>query len=167
MLMRILLLLILKTFLFSNTLEIGKPAPNFTLNDQDGNIHKLDDYKGEKLVIYFFPKAETPGWIKQACGFRDEFQNFEEFEISILGVSFDSKKALKNFKLKHNLPFNFLSDSNKEMGSDYGVNKYYFFPSRKTFLIDEKGILIHIFDDIDLYSHPKDVLSFFNKDLKE
>jgi peroxiredoxin Q/BCP len=84
-----------------------------------------------------------------------------------LGVSFDSQKALKNFKLKHNLPFNFLSDSNKEMGSDYGVNKYYFFPSRKTFLIDEKGILIHIFDDIDLYSHPKEVLSFFNKDLKE
>ena len=61
MLMRILLLLILKTFLFSNNLEIGKPAPNFTLNDQDGNIHKLDDYKGKKLVIYFFPKAETPG----------------------------------------------------------------------------------------------------------
>lgn len=167
MLMRILLLLFLKTFLFSNTPEIGKPAPNFILHDQDDQIHKLDDYKSKKLVIYFFPKAETPGWIKQACGFRDEFQNFEEFDISILGVSFDSQKVLKNFKLKHNLPFNFLSDSNKEMGSDYGVNKYYFFPSRKTFLIDEKGILIHIFDDIDLYSHPKDVLSFFNKDLKE
>jgi peroxiredoxin Q/BCP len=84
-----------------------------------------------------------------------------------LGISFDSKKILKKFKEKHNLPFNFLSDFNKEVGSVYGANKYYFFPSRMTFLIDEKGRVVHIFDEVDLYSHPKDILRFFNQAIKE
>ena len=88
-------------------------------------------------------------------------------KIEILGISFDSKKILKKFKEKHNLPFNFLSDFNKEVGSVYGANKYYFFPSRMTFLIDEKGRVVHIFDEVDLYSHPKDILRFFNQAIKE
>lgn len=148
-------------FLFGTSLRIGNPAPHFSLKDQDGKLHQLDDYKDKKLVIYFFPKAGTPGWIKQACGFRDEFQNFEDFKISILGISFDSKSDLKSFKEKYNLPFDLLSDTDKVMGSAYGVNKYFFFPSRKTFLINEKGILVHIFDEVNLHTHPIDILKVF------
>jgi len=148
-------------FLFGTSLRIGNPAPHFSLKDQDGKLHQLDDYKDKKLVIYFFPKAGTPGWIKQACGFRDEFQNFEDFKISILGISFDSKSDLKSFKEKYNLPFDLLSDTDKVMGSAYGVNRYFFFPSRKTFLINEKGILVHIFDEVNLHTHPIDILKVF------
>ena len=148
-------------FLFGTSLRIGNPAPHFSLKDQDGKLHQLDDYKDKKLVIYFFPKAGTPGWIKQACEFRDEFQNFEDFKISILGISFDSRSDLKSFKEKYSLPFNLLSDTDKVMGSAYGVNKYFFFPSRKTFLINEKGILVHIFDEVNLHTHPIDILKVF------
>ena len=148
-------------FLFGTSLQIGNPAPHFLLKDQDGKMHQLDDYKDKKLIIYFFPKADTPGWIKQACGFRDEFQNFEDLNISILGISFDSKSDLKSFKEKYSLPFDLLSDTDKVMGSAYRVNKYFFFPSRKTFLINEKGILVHIFDEVNLHTHPKDILKVF------
>ena len=162
-----LLILFFNSLLFSLPLKIGVSAPSFNLYDQDNKLHQLKDYRGKKLAIYFFPKAETPGWIKQACGFRDEFQNFNDVNIEILGISFDSKNRLKKFKEKHNLPFNFLSDSNKITGSAYGVNKYYFFPSRKTFLIDEEGVLVHIFDEVNLRTHPEDILKFFeNKEME-
>ena len=152
----------LNAFLFGAYLKVGSIAPEFELKDQDGVLHRLDDYKGRRLVIYFFPKAETPGWIKQACGFRDEFDRFQENNISILGVSYDSENALKSFKKKHELNFDLLSDSDKIMGNNYGVNKFYFFPSRKTFLIDERGRLVHVFDEVDLHTHPDDILKFFN-----
>ena len=87
---------------------------------------------------------------------------FKDLNISILGISYDSQDQLKSFKEKYNLPFDFLSDSEKLMGSDYGVNSFHFFPQRKTFLIDEKGILIHIFNNVDLNRHPKDILKIFN-----
>ena len=148
---------------FASTIEVGEKAPYFSLFDQDGNSHELDDYKGRRLVIYFFPKVHTPGWIKQACGFRDEFETFEEYNISILGVSFDSEVALKSFKNKYDLEFNLLSDLDKNMGNAYGVNRFYFFPSRKTFLINEQGILIHVFDSVNLHSHPLDILEFFKE----
>ena len=133
-------------FLFGTSLRLGNPAPHFSLKDQDGKLHQLDDYKDKKLVIYFFPKADTPGWIKQACG---------------LGISFDSKSDLKSFKEKYSLPFDLLSDTEKVMGSAYEVNQYFFFPSRKTFLINEKGILVHIFDEVNLHTHPIDILKVF------
>ena len=159
---KILTIIFLKFSLFGATLKIGQSAPDFSLIDQDGNLHQLHDYEGKNLVIYFFPKADTPGWIKQACGFRDEYKNFEKYNISILGVSYDNESALRSFRKKYALNFNLLSDSKKEMGNAYGVNKYYFFPSRKTFLIDKNGVLIHIFDDVNLHTHPEDILKFFN-----
>lgn len=165
--MRFLVISLINTFLFSTSLKIGELVPKFELYDQNNRIHKLEDYRGKKLVIYFFPKAETPGWIKQACGFRDEFQSFENSQIEILGISYDSKKVLKKFKEKYNLPFNFLSDINKKVGSAYGANKYYFFPSRMTFLIDEEGFLVYVFDDVNLYSHARDILKFFGQMIKE
>jgi len=159
---KILPIIILKFSLFGSTIKVGESAPDFSLVDQDGNLHQLDDYKGNNLVIYFFPKADTPGWIKQACGFRDEFKSFEKYDISILGVSYDGQSVLRSFKKKYDLNFNLLSDSKKEMGNAFGVNKYYFFPSRKTFLINKEGVLIHIFDDVNLHTHPEDILRFFN-----
>jgi len=159
---KILPIIIIKFSLFGATINVGESAPNFSLVDQDGNLHRLDDYKGNNLVIYFFPKADTPGWIRQACGFRDEYKNFEKYNISILGISYDDQSILRSFKKKYDLNFNLLSDSKKEMGKAFGVNKYYFFPSRKTFLINKEGVLIHIFDDVDLHTHPKDILRFFN-----
>lgn len=159
---RIISISFLNVLLFGANLEIGDAAPDFRLKNQDGVFRKLNDYRGSKLVIYFFPKAETPGWIKQACGFRDEFDNFQDHNISIVGVSFDSEEDLKSFKDKYLLNFDLLSDTDRVMGNAYAVNKWYFFPSRKTFLIDESGILIHIFDDVNLHSHSDDILKYFN-----
>ena len=149
--------------LFGSTPDLGKYAPNFSLLDQDGNRHSLKDYHGQKLVVYFFPRADTPGWIKQACGFRDESETYEKYNITVIGVSYDSQKALKAFKSKFNIPFNFLSDNKKEASSKYGVNRI-LFSSRKTFLINEDGILIHIIDNVNLHTHPKDILSIFQKE---
>ena len=146
--------------LFGSTPDLGKPAPDFLLSDQDGNIHSLKDYRGQRTVLYFFPRADTPGWIKQACGFRDESETFKNLNIAILGVSYDSPVALQAFKSKYNIPFHFLSDAKKKTGIKYGVNRI-LFPARKTFLIDENGILIHIIDHVNLNTHPRDVLSIF------
>jgi len=152
----------LNILLFGSNLRVGSTAPDFQLRNQDGILHRLDDYKGKKLVVYFFPKAETPGWIKQACGFRDKFDDFQDHNISILGVSFDSERTLRSFKEKYELNFDLLSDADRVMGEAYAVNKWFLFPSRKTFLIDEKGMLVHIFDEVNLHSHPDDILKFFD-----
>ena len=146
--------------LFGKMPEIGKPAPEFSLHDQNGNVHSLADYKDKKLVVYFFPKADTPGWTKQACGFRDESEKYEALKIEILGISYDPKKALIDFKEKYRIPYNFLSDKNRVVGKKYGVNNF-LFTSRKTFLIDEKGILVHIIEKVNLNTHPLDVLKAF------
>ena len=146
--------------LFGSKPDLGKPAPDFSLLDQDGNMHSLQDYSGQRLVLYFFPKADTPGWIKQACGFRDESETFEKYNIAILGVSYDLPGALRAFKSKFNIPFHFLSDAKKEIGKKYGVNRI-LFSARKTFLIDENGILIYIIDHVNLNTQPRDVLAIF------
>ena len=98
--------------------------------------------------------------MKEACGFRDESEKYKELGIAVLGISYDSIRSLKAFKEKFNIPFNFLSDSEKVVGKKYGVNKF-LFASRKTFIIDEQGILIHIFDEVNLNTHPTDVLNVF------
>lgn len=152
-----------KVSLFSSSLIIGENAPNFTLDDQDGNQHELKHYKGKKLVVYFFPKSFTPGWTKQACGLRDNYTKFKMNNISILGVSYDSGIQLKEFKEKYNLEFNLLSDSEKIMGELYDVNSFYFFPQRKTFLIDEDGKLVHIIDSVNIGSHADEILEIFKK----
>ena len=151
----------LKLSLFSSSITIGENAPEFSLKDQSGRVRQLSDYKGKKLVIYFFPKAFTPGWTKQACGLRDNYNSFETNDISILGVSYDSQNKLKNFKEEYNLSFNLLSDNKKVMGNLYDVNSFYFFPQRKTFLIDEKGVLVHIINSVNINKHAEDILKIF------
>ena len=151
----------LVSFSLAHSPEIGVQAPNFKLQDQDGKLHSLADYRGKKLVLYFFPRANTPPCKKQACGLRDKYDSFENSNISILGISFDPEKRLKGFKEKHNIDFNFLSDTKKETAKSYGVNKF-FFTSRKTFLIDENGILIKKINSVDVSTHAEEVLKMFN-----
>ena len=151
----------LKLSLFSSSLTIGETAPEFSLKDQSGIVRQLSDYKGKKLVIYFFPKAFTPGWTKQACGLRDNYDSFKINNISILGVSYDSKTKLRDFKEEYDLSFNLLSDNDKLMGNLYDVNSFYFFPQRKTFLIDEKGVLVQIINSVNINNHAEDILKIF------
>ncbi len=157
---RIILFIFFISCLAGSSLEIGVQAPNFSLRDQDGSLHSLSDYRGKKLVLYFFPRANTPPCKKQACGLRDKYDSFEKLNISILGISFDPEKRLKGFKEKHNIDFNFLSDTKKETATSYGVNKY-FFTSRKTFLIDENGILVKKINSVDVNTHADKILKLF------
>ena len=159
----ILVFLMFKMSLFGSSLKIGENAPNFILNDQDGKQHQLSDYKGKKLVIYFFPKVFTPGWTKQACGLRDNYTSFKTNNISILGVSYDSESKLSEYKKQYNLEFDLLSDSKKTMGELYDVNSFYFFPQRKTFLINEEGKLVHVINSVNIDSHANDILEIFKK----
>ena len=152
--------------IFSNTnveLKVGESAPDFSLKDQDGVIHKLSDYRGKQVVIYFFPKAGTPGWIKEACGFRNTYFEFEKQGIIVFGISYDSQKTLKKFKANYNIPFLFLSDRKKVVSKQYGT-KGFLFPSRKTFVIDKNGKLMNIFNNVDVHTHAAEILKLFSKE---
>ena len=127
-------------------IEVGKKAPDFTLKDQDGNKHKLSDYKGKPVVLYFYPKDNTSGCTKQACSFRDSFATFKKKGIEVLGVSIDDEKSHTKFIEKYDLPFTLLADTGKKVVEKYGVwkekNMYgrkYWGTVRKTFLIDADG----------------------------
>ncbi|UCC79264.1 MAG: thioredoxin-dependent thiol peroxidase [Candidatus Zixiibacteriota bacterium] len=146
-------------------LEIGKKAPDFTLKDQDGNIRKLSDYEGKPLVLYFYPKDDTPGCTKEACSFRDSFDIFRQKGIEVLGVSIDDENSHTRFKEKYNLPFTLLSDTDKKVVGKYGVwveknmyGKKKWGTARKTFLIDEDGNIKHIFDKVKTDIHAQEVL---------
>ena len=130
-------------------LEIGTKAPAFTLPDQNGKAHSLSDYAGKKVILYFYPKDNTPGCTKQACGFADRYPQFLEKGAVVLGVSKDSVSSHKNFEQKYALPFPLLSDPEKEVIQAYDVwkeKKNYGKVSlgvvRTTYLIDENGIII-------------------------
>ena len=141
-------------------LQIGMTAPDFTLPDENDSLHTLSDYYGQKVVVYFYPKDDTPGCTKEACGIRDSYKGFEENNIVVLGISYDNAKSHREFKLKHGIPFSSLTDSEKSVSKLYGANGF-FFPSRKTFLIDETGKLIKIYDKVEVTTHAKEILSTF------
>jgi len=145
--------------------EKGKKAPDFTLTDQDGNLHKLSDYKGKTVVLYFYPKDDTLGCTKEACSFRDNFKTFREKGIEVLGVSVDDESSHTRFRGKYKLPFNLLADTDKEVVKKYGVwveknnyGKKRWGTARKTFLIDDDGKIIHIFDKVNTDIHAGEVL---------
>ena len=146
----------------SRYIKIGEKAPLFELFDQNGNLLSLEDYNGKKMVIYFFPKAFTPGWTKQACGFRDQYNTYKENNIEIIGVSYDIRDTQKSFSEKYKLNFPILSDSKKEASKLYGVDTY-FFPKRVTFLIDENGIVFDIIDDMSLSDYAENIIKIFKK----
>ena len=146
-------------------LNVGDQAPEFTLLDGDENLVSLSDFTGKKVVIWFYPKASTPGWTVEGKGFRDEFDNFESNNIQILGVSADPPKRQKKFAEKQSFQYPLLSDESHEMLEIYkawGKKKFmgreYMGIFRITYIIDENGIIEHTFEKVKTGSHAKDVL---------
>lgn len=141
-------------------LKAGSMAPDFSLPDQDGKIHKLSDYLGQKVVVYFYPKDDTPGCTKEACGIRDHFADFQKEKIQVFGISYDSPESHKKFKQKYNLSFTLLSDEAKEVAQLYGAGGLVY-PKRITFLIDEAGKIVRIYEKVTVDTHGEDILKFF------
>lgn len=147
------------------TLKEGDKAPDFSVKDQDGNTVKLEDFKGKKLVLFFYPKASTPGCTAEACNLRDNWQTFQNKGYAILGVSADSKKRQQNFKNKYELPFPLLADEDKEVINAYGVwgpkkfmGKEYEGINRTTFIIDEEGKIEEVISKVKTKEHAAQIL---------
>jgi peroxiredoxin Q/BCP len=142
-------------------LKPGDPAPSFELKDGNGVLHKLSDYKGRKLVLYFYPKDNTSGCTAEACNLRDNYSQLTDSGIVIFGVSYDDSASHKDFSSKYNLPFPLLSDTEKEVAEKYNAKRDFlgiFTPKRITYLIDEDGKILHIFDDVDTKNHSAQIL---------
>ena len=146
-------------------LQIGDNAPEFTLPNQDGKEVSLKDFRGQKVVLYFYPKDSTPGCTKQACGFRDVNKEMEELGVKVLGVSKDSASSHERFREKQNLNFDLLADPEKKVHEDYGVlveknmyGKMRISTSRDTFIIDEDGKIEEIFRKVKAKDNPFEVL---------
>jgi peroxiredoxin Q/BCP len=144
----------------AENLSVGNLAPDFTLQDSDGNSYSLSSYKEKNpVIIYFYPKAGTPGCTKQACGIRDSFGKFKENDIVVLGISVDSKESIKEFIKDNNLNFPLLSDENKEVSKAYGVLNNIGVDSRITFIVDKQGNIANILRDVDVETHANDVFN--------
>ncbi len=146
-------------------LEIGTQAPDFTLPDQNGNMHSLSEYRGKKVILYFYPKDNTPGCTKQACGFAERFPQFTEKGAVILGVSKDSVASHKKFEEKYGLPFTLLADPELAAIQAYDVwqekknyGKTYMGVVRTTYLIDENGKIVKAFDKVKAADNPEQML---------
>jgi len=146
-------------------LKVGDKAPSFKLKNQDGKVISLADLKGKPIVLYFYPKDDTPGCTKEACNFRDEFPKFGKMKAEIIGVSIDSVESHKKFADKYKLPFNLLSDEKKEVVEKYGVwkeknmyGKKYMGIVRTTFIIDTEGKINKIFPKVKVEEHNKEVM---------
>ena len=146
-------------------LEVGTKAPDFELPDQNGDIHTLKEYLGKKVVLYFYPKDNTAGCTKQACGFAERYPLFLEKGAVVIGVSKDSVKSHKNFETKYSLPFTILSDTELTAIQAYDVwkekknyGKTYMGIVRTTYLIDEEGIIIKANDKVKAAQDPEKVL---------
>jgi len=147
-------------------LSIGDPAPDFTLSDADGNPVSLSDFKGQKVVLYFYPKDDTPGCTKEACGFRDAQDDYMEANAVVIGVSPDSEKSHQRFRDKYDLPFLLLADPERQAIEGYDVwkeknmyGKKYMGVERSTFIIDEDGILLEILRKVKVDGHVQSVLA--------
>jgi len=146
-------------------LKVGDKAPAFKLKNQDGETISLSDLKGKPVVLYFYPKDDTPGCTKEACNFRDEFPKFGKLNAEIIGISADSVDSHKKFADKYKLPFNLLADEKKEIVEKYGVwkekNMYgrkYMGIERTTFIIDANGKISKIFPKVKVDDHNKEIM---------
>ncbi len=146
-------------------LSVGDQAPDFSVLDQDNNLKTLKDFQNQKIVMWFFPKASTPGWTVEGCGFRDEFKTFINQGYAIIGVSADSPKKQKKFVEKYNFPFTMLCDEDHNMLKDYkvwGLKKFmgreYMGITRLTYVINKSSKIEHVFDKVITKSHAQDVL---------
>ena len=146
-------------------LEVGTKAPDFTLPDQNGNVHSLSDYRGKKVILYFYPKDNTPGCTKQACGFAELYPQFTEKGAVVLGISKDSVASHKKFEEKYGLPFTILSDPELKVIQAYDVwkvkmnyGKVSMGVVRSTYLIDEEGKIVKSFDKVKAADNPEQML---------
>ena len=146
----------------------GTTAPAFKTTDQNGESVSLKDLRGQKVVLYFYPKDDTPGCTKEACSFRDAYSKFKKQKITVLGVSPDKEAAHKKFETKYQLPFTLLADTDHSIAEAYGVwgekkfmGRTYMGVHRTTFLIDEKGKIRKVFEKVKPEDHASEVLEAF------
>jgi thioredoxin-dependent peroxiredoxin len=137
-------------------LKVGDKAPAITAKNQYGQTISLSDFKGKKLILYFYPKDNTPGCTAEACNFRDNYQSLQSDGFEVIGVSVNTERSHRNFAKKFDLPFTLLVDTDQQIANDYGVwgekmlfGRKYMGTLRTTFVIDEKGIISHIIDKVD------------------
>lgn len=145
--------------------SVGQQAPDFTLPDQDGVRRKLSSYRGKWVLLYFYPKDNTPGCTIEACMIRDQFENFEKIRAVVLGVSTDSVRSHKKFSEGYSLPFTLLADETKEVVGAYGVfgekkmmGRTYMGTRRTSFLIDPKGKIAKVYEKVKPPVHAREVL---------
>lgn len=139
-------------------LKVGDAAPDFELRTDDGRTVKLSDYRDKVVVLFFYPKDETPGCTKEACAFRDAYEDFKAAGIEVFGISVDDVESHQAFKKKENLNFTLLADETKEVSKKYGVLGAMGFSQRVTFLIGKGGVIKKIFKDVKPEQHAKEVL---------
>lgn len=150
----------------SKELAIGEKAPELALPDQDGNMVSLKDFKGKQVVLYFYPKDDTPGCTQESCDFRDSMAPIKKAGAVVVGVSFDGQASHQKFIKKFSLPFTLLSDEEKTVANAYGVykeksmyGKKYWGIERSTFVIDQQGLLKAIFRKVKVTGHVDEVLA--------
>lgn len=152
-------------------LQIGDKAPAIAAKNQNGETIKLSDFHGKKVILYFYPKDNTPGCTTEACNFRDNYQSLVKDGFEVIGVSIDSEQSHQKFISKFDLPFNLLADEDQKIVNDYGVwvekNMYgrkYMGTARTTFVIDEQGIIQHIIKKVDNKNASQQIRDLVNKD---
>ncbi|MEO3404498.1 thioredoxin-dependent thiol peroxidase [Mucilaginibacter sp. CAU 1740] len=151
------------------TLKEGDKAPGFTANDQNGKTVSLADYTGKNVILYFYPKDDTPGCTAESCDFRDNYQSLLGKGYEVIGVSTDDEKSHKKFETKYSLPFTLIADSSHEIVEAYGVwveknmyGKKYMGTARTTFIIDAEGIIKHVISKVDTKASSQQVLDLVN-----
>lgn len=138
-------------------LTTGTPAPDFKLADQEGALHTLEEFRGKWVLLYFYPKDDTPGCTLEACGLRDNFEALAKYLV-VIGVSGDSIESHKKFTDKYDLPFLLLADTDKSLAESYGTNGF-LFPKRTSFLIDATGVIVKIYENVNPSMHAKEIVS--------
>ena len=143
-----------------NTLNVGDAVPEFTAYDEQGNLVRLSDYKGKKLIVFFYPRANTPGCTAEACNLRDHYEEILDKGYAILGVSADNQRKQSNFKTKYKFPFPLLADTEHEVINAFGVwgpkkfmGREFDGIHRKTFVIDEEGVVVQRIDKVKTKDH--------------
>jgi peroxiredoxin Q/BCP len=151
------------------TLQPGDRAPDFTANDQNGQPVSLADFKGKNVILYFYPKDDTPGCTAESCDFRDNYQSLTGKGFEVIGVSVDSEKSHKKFETKYQLPFTLIADTEHQIVEAYGVwveksmyGKTYMGTARKTFIINADGIIDKIIDKVDTKNSSQQVLDLLD-----
>jgi len=154
----------------ASKLKEGDKAPDFAVTDGAGQTVRLKDLRGNKFVLYFYPKDDTPGCTKEACSFRDSFSKFKRRGIEVFGVSLDSEKSHQKFTQKYDLPFRLLADTERKLSESFGtygekkfMGRKYMGNHRMTFLIDEKGKIKKIFEKVKPEDHAEEVLAAFQE----